>query len=131
VIVRSLVLVALLGGFVGILEVVRVTAMTPDPSGSGDILFQACAAAIIGGTLMTGGAGNGRRGGEPRSVPGRPSLRADHKGVSANYLPLSGISEYRMTQQSAVRGKTTYPLPMNEKTCDAVICAALRPDAMS
>jgi simple sugar transport system permease protein len=57
IIVRNFVLAAGLAGFVGILEVVRTTSATPDPSGSNALLLQVVAAAIIGGTLMTGGDG--------------------------------------------------------------------------
>jgi len=88
IIVRNFILAACLAGFTGILESVRVTTMTPDPSGSGDILFQACAAAIIGGTLMTGGAGT-----VVGALFGALFLGVLHdgliiKGVSANYLDL-------------------------------------------
>src|SRR5436305_2894149 len=54
IIVRNFVLAAGLAGFAGILEVVRVTSATPDPSGSNTLLLQVVAAVIIGGTLMTG-----------------------------------------------------------------------------
>ncbi len=57
IIVRNFVLAAGLAGFVGIMEVVRITSATPDPSGSNTLLLQVVAAAIIGGTLMTGGDG--------------------------------------------------------------------------
>jgi simple sugar transport system permease protein len=57
VIVRNFVLCATTAGFVGILEAVRTSSASPDPSGSNTILLQAIAAVIIGGTLMTGGAG--------------------------------------------------------------------------
>jgi simple sugar transport system permease protein len=57
IIVRNFVLCAGLAGFVGMLEVVRVTSATPDPSGSNALLLIFVAAAIIGGTLMTGGDG--------------------------------------------------------------------------
>jgi len=57
IMVRNFTLSAGLAGFVGILEVVRVTSATPDPSGSNTLLLQVVAAAIIGGTLMTGGDG--------------------------------------------------------------------------
>jgi len=57
IIVRNFVLSAGLAGFVGMLEVVRVTTATPDPSGSNSLLFFVVGAAIIGGTLMTGGDG--------------------------------------------------------------------------
>jgi simple sugar transport system permease protein len=57
VLVRNFVLCAATAGFVGIMEAVRSSTTTPDPSGSNGILLQAVAAVIIGGTLMTGGAG--------------------------------------------------------------------------
>jgi simple sugar transport system permease protein len=57
VLVRNFILCALCAGFVGILEAVRTSSATPDPSGSNAILLEAIAAVIIGGTLMTGGAG--------------------------------------------------------------------------
>jgi simple sugar transport system permease protein len=57
VLIRNFMVAALLAGFTGILEAVRVSTATPDPSASNDILFQAIAAAVIGGTLLRGGAG--------------------------------------------------------------------------
>jgi simple sugar transport system permease protein len=57
ILMRNFILSALLAGFVGILEVTRTTSATPDPSGSNAQLLYFVAAAIIGGTLMTGGAG--------------------------------------------------------------------------
>jgi simple sugar transport system permease protein len=57
VLVRNFMLCAVTAGFVGILEAVRSSSASPDPSGSNTILLQAIAAVIIGGTLMTGGAG--------------------------------------------------------------------------
>jgi simple sugar transport system permease protein len=57
VVVRNFIMCSAFAGFVGILEAVRVSSATPDPSGSNDILFQSVSAVIIGGTLMTGGAG--------------------------------------------------------------------------
>lgn len=57
IMMRNFVLAALLAGFVGVLEVVRTTSATPDPSGSNAQLLIFVAAAIIGGTLMTGGDG--------------------------------------------------------------------------
>ena len=55
--VRNFVLCAITAGFAGILEGVRTTTITPDPSGSNQFLLYAVAAVIIGGTLMTGGEG--------------------------------------------------------------------------
>jgi len=57
VIIRNFMIAALFAGFVGILEAVRTSSASPDPSGSNSLLLQAVAAVIIGGTLMTGGAG--------------------------------------------------------------------------
>ncbi len=57
VIVRNFVLCAATAGFAGMLESVRTSSITPDPSGSNQFLLYAVAAVIIGGTLMTGGEG--------------------------------------------------------------------------
>ncbi len=57
VMIRNFVMCAMLAGFVGVLEAVRTTTATPDPSASNDILFQAISAAVIGGTLLRGGSG--------------------------------------------------------------------------
>jgi simple sugar transport system permease protein len=57
IIMRNFMLAALLAGLVGIFEAVRSTTATPDPSGSNALLLQFIGAAIIGGTLMTGGDG--------------------------------------------------------------------------
>ena len=54
---RNFMLCAFLAGFVGILEAVRSSSATPDPSGANQILFQAISAAVIGGTLLQGGSG--------------------------------------------------------------------------
>jgi simple sugar transport system permease protein len=88
VVVRNFVMCAALAAFVGILEAVRVSTATPDPSGSNDILFQAVSAVIIGGTLMTGGAGT-----VIGALIGALFLGILHdgliiKGVNANYLDL-------------------------------------------
>lgn len=57
VLVRNFVLCATTAGFAGILEGVRTSSITPDPSGSNQFLLYAVAAVIIGGTLMAGGEG--------------------------------------------------------------------------
>lgn len=57
VLVRNFVLCAMTAGFAGILEGVRTSSITPDPSGSNQFLLYSIAAVIIGGTLMTGGEG--------------------------------------------------------------------------
>ncbi len=57
VLIRNFVLCATTAGFAGLLEVIRTSSMSPDPSGSNQFLLYAVAAVIIGGTLMTGGEG--------------------------------------------------------------------------
>jgi simple sugar transport system permease protein len=57
VLTRNFMVCAMLAGFVGVLEAVRTSTATPDPSGSNDILFQAISAAVVGGTLLRGGSG--------------------------------------------------------------------------
>jgi simple sugar transport system permease protein len=57
VLVRNFMLCATTAGLAGILEGVRTSSITPDPSGSNQFLLYAVAAVIIGGTLMTGGEG--------------------------------------------------------------------------
>ncbi len=55
--VRNFILCALAGGLVGILEAVRSATVQPDTAGANEILFYGIAAAVIGGTLLAGGAG--------------------------------------------------------------------------
>jgi simple sugar transport system permease protein len=57
VVLRNFVLCATTAGFAGLLEGIRTSSLTPDPSGSNQFLLYAVAAVIIGGTLMTGGEG--------------------------------------------------------------------------
>ncbi len=57
VVLRNFILCAVTAGFAGLLEAVRTSSMSPDPSGSNQDLLYAVAAVIIGGTLMTGGEG--------------------------------------------------------------------------
>ena len=88
VLIRNFMLSALLAGFSGILEAVRVSTATPDPSASNDYLFLSIAAAVIGGTLLRGGAGT-----VVGALIGAVFLGILHdglilKGVSANYLDL-------------------------------------------
>ncbi len=56
-IIRNFAVCAVLAGFAGILVATQTTSATPDPSGANEILFQAISAAVIGGTLLTGGSG--------------------------------------------------------------------------
>jgi simple sugar transport system permease protein len=57
VVIRNFILCATTAGFVGILEAVRAGSVQPDPAGANEILLKVIAAAVIGGTLMTGGSG--------------------------------------------------------------------------
>jgi simple sugar transport system permease protein len=86
VLTRNFMMCALLAGFVGILEAVRSSTATPDPSGSNDILFQAISAAVVGGTLLRGGSGTvvGAFIGAVFLGILRDGLNI--KGVSANYF---------------------------------------------
>lgn len=88
IMMRNFILSAGLAGFTGILEVVRVTSATPDPSGSNVILLQVVAAAIIGGTLMTGGDGTIVGALIGALFLGILAEGLTIKGVSANYLNL-------------------------------------------
>ena len=88
VLIRNFVLCATCAGLVGILEAVRAVTATPDPSGSNEILFQAIASAVIGGTLLLGGSGT-----VIGALIGALFLGVLHdgliiKGVSADYLDL-------------------------------------------
>lgn len=88
IILRNFILAAGMAGFVGILEVVRTTSATPDPSGSNTILLEVVAAAIIGGTLMTGGEGTIVGALIGALFLGILTEGLTIKGVSANYLDL-------------------------------------------
>jgi simple sugar transport system permease protein len=88
VLIRNFVMCATCAGLVGILEAVRAVTATPDPSGSNEILFQAIASAVIGGTLLLGGSGT-----VVGALIGALFLGVLHdgliiQGVSADYLDL-------------------------------------------
>jgi simple sugar transport system permease protein len=85
VLTGNFVLCALLAGFVGILEAVRASTSTPDPSGSNAILFQAISAAVIGGTLLQGGSGTVIGAFIGAIFLGILQDGLNIKGVSANY----------------------------------------------
>ncbi len=55
--IRNFVLCATLAGLVGAFEAIRSETIQPDPSGPNKILLLAIAAAVIGGTLLSGGSG--------------------------------------------------------------------------
>lgn len=57
VVIRNFVLCSTCAGLVGVLEAVRATSVQPDTAGANAILFEAISAAVIGGTLLTGGVG--------------------------------------------------------------------------
>jgi len=57
VMIRNFILCSTAGGFVGILEAVRASALEPDVAGANEILFKGISAAVIGGTLLAGGSG--------------------------------------------------------------------------
>jgi simple sugar transport system permease protein len=86
VLTRNFVLCAFLAGFVGILEAVRASTTTPDPSGSNAILLQAIAAAVIGGTLLQGGSGTVIGALIGALFLGILQEGLNIKGVSANYF---------------------------------------------
>lgn len=54
--IRNFVLCAMLGGFAGIIDAFRIGSIDP-LAGGAEITFAAIAAAVIGGTLLTGGSG--------------------------------------------------------------------------
>lgn len=55
--IRNFMLCSLTAGLAGIFEAVRSSTVQPDPAGPNEYLFLAVAAAVIGGTLLTGGSG--------------------------------------------------------------------------
>jgi simple sugar transport system permease protein len=57
VVIRNFVLCSLLAGLVGIFEATRASSVTPDTAGASETMFRAVSAAVIGGTLLTGGQG--------------------------------------------------------------------------
>jgi simple sugar transport system permease protein len=68
------------------LEAVRASTITPDPSGSNAILFQAISAAVIGGTLLQGGSGTVVGAFIGAIFLGILQDGLNIKGVSANYF---------------------------------------------
>jgi simple sugar transport system permease protein len=88
VLLRNFIMCAGLAALVGILEAVRTTSASPDPTAANDILFQAISAAVIGGTLLQGGSGT-----VVGAFIGALFLGILHdglviKGVNASYLNL-------------------------------------------
>ena len=54
---RNFVVAAMLAGFAGVLEGIRIGSFDPGAAVAGQRVFDAVAAAVIGGTVLTGGAG--------------------------------------------------------------------------
>jgi simple sugar transport system permease protein len=57
IVIRNFVACSFLAGFVGILEAMRSSSVTPDTAGASETMFRAVSAAVIGGTLLAGGEG--------------------------------------------------------------------------
>lgn len=55
--VRNFVVASMLAGFAGVLEGIRIGSFDPGAAIAGQKVFDAVAAAVIGGTLLTGGSG--------------------------------------------------------------------------
>jgi simple sugar transport system permease protein len=56
-VIRNFIMCSTLAGFVGVLEATRASSVTPDTAGASETMFRAVSAAVIGGTLLTGGEG--------------------------------------------------------------------------
>jgi simple sugar transport system permease protein len=56
-VIRNFIVCSLFAGFVGVLEAVRASSVTPDTAGASETMFRAVSAAVIGGTLLAGGEG--------------------------------------------------------------------------
>ena len=54
---RNFVVASMLAGFAGIIEGIRIGSFDPGAAVAGQKVFDAVAAAVIGGTLLTGGYG--------------------------------------------------------------------------
>src|SRR3954463_6805192 len=57
VVIRNFILCSVFAGLVGIFEATRASSVTPDTAGASETMFRAVSAAVIGGTLLTGGEG--------------------------------------------------------------------------
>jgi simple sugar transport system permease protein len=57
VLIRNFVVCGACAGLVGILESVRTDSISPDPGSANQLLLDAIAAAVIGGTVLAGGSG--------------------------------------------------------------------------
>ena len=86
IIIRNFIMCATLAGLVGVLEAVRTTSVTPDPSGANSVLFDGISAAVIGGTLLAGGSGTVVGGLFGALLLGILNDGLIIKGVNADYL---------------------------------------------
>jgi simple sugar transport system permease protein len=57
VVIRNFIMCSAFAGLVGIFEATRASSVTPDTAGASETMFRAVSAAVIGGTLLTGGEG--------------------------------------------------------------------------
>jgi simple sugar transport system permease protein len=57
VVIRNFIVCSVAAGFVGVLEAMRSSSVTPDTAGASETMFRAVSAAVIGGTLLAGGEG--------------------------------------------------------------------------
>ena len=92
VVIRNFVLCSVLAGFVGILEAIRSSSVTPDTAGAAETMFRAVSAAVIGGTLLAGG--RARRSARCSARCSSAILRdgLTLQGVNADYLTSSSAS---------------------------------------
>ncbi len=56
-VIRNFIICSVFAGFVGVLEAMRSSSVTPDTAGASETMFRAVSAAVIGGTLLAGGEG--------------------------------------------------------------------------
>jgi len=84
---RNFVVAAMLAGFAGVIEGIRVGSFDPGAGVAGTRVFEAVAAAVIGGTILTGGAG---------TVIGA-FLGALVLAILKDGLVLSGVSSFTFT----------------------------------
>ena len=86
VVIRNFMVCSTFAGIVGILESIRTSSITPDPSGAGVLTLSAIACAVIGGTLLIGGAGTVAGALVGALFLGVLQDGLAIKGVNANYL---------------------------------------------
>jgi simple sugar transport system permease protein len=86
--IRNFVLCSLTAGLVGIFVAIRSQTIQPDPSGPNELLLLAIAAAVIGGTLLSGGSGTVVGAFIGALFLGMLKDGLILQGVSANYLLL-------------------------------------------